>query len=263
MNLGQKDLPSKLTDIVTTNPNQHCIELYEFVLHSLQAYTVNLFSLPVCNETLSLYLLNNLVTECSQQTKKQTTQFSLKTSLSYDLLLLCGKLNASYNTKYLHSLFEAYEFFCALETRGSHSFVQLEMLLVELVEFQCSKGTPLKTLEDYLQDKKLYDSYSLVASQMGSKQVEVVLTTALTRLIDFYNEFTVFIQSKSLARFLNFKLTYLSKDNNLHIFLLLLRSVERQAKRPDHFKKTFSLYSIQEWPQTRRLGPQPIHTAKY
>lgn len=203
LNLCQKDLTGKLTDIVTSNPNQYCIELYEFVLHSLQAYTVNLFSLPDGNESLSLYLLNNLVIECSHQTKKQPAHFSLKTSFSYDLLLFCGKLNASNSTsggfKYLHSLFEAYEFFCALETRGSHSFVHLEMLLAELVKFQCSQGTPLKALEDFLQDKKLYDSYSLVASQMGSKQVEAVLTSALNRLIDFYNEFTVFIQSKPLA----------------------------------------------------------------
>lgn len=211
-NLGKKDLQAQLTDIVTTNPNQHCMELYEFVLQSLQAYAVNLFSLTDFNETLSLYLLNNLITETSPQSKKQSIQYSLTTSFSYDLLLFCGKLNVSNNTssgfKYLHSLFEVYEYFCALESRGSHSFIHLEMLLVELVEYQCSQGTPLKALEDHLQDKRLYDSYSLVASQMASKHLEAVLTSALNRLIDFYNEFTAFSQSKPLACILSISIYY-------------------------------------------------------
>ncbi len=218
LNLGQKDLPSKLIEIANSNPSHHCIELYEFVLHALEAYAVNLLSLPDCNETLSFYLLNNLITEGSSLTKKQQIRFSMRVSFSYDLILFCSKLDASNSRnpfKYIHSLLEVYEFFSGLETRSSYSFVHIEMLLVELVEFHCSQVAQLKAFEDYLRDKKLYDSYALIASQIGSKQFEAVFTSAFNKLTDFYNEFTVFTESK-LAKTFEFY-----KTNQFIIVLLL------------------------------------------
>ena len=128
--------------------------------------------------------------------KKTQTTFTMKVSLSRDLLLFLAKQSIQSNPRYLYSLFEVYEFFCSLQTTNtSHSLIYLQTLLIELVEFHASQSdSNVKTLEDHFVQNKFYESYSLIAEQVVAKQYETVLSSSLKKLTDFHTEFCTFIE---------------------------------------------------------------------
>jgi hypothetical protein len=169
---------SDLLSNILTEFSPVVLELYDFTLLILQAYTSNL---PVDN--LSYFLISRLAENGPV----------LSVSLCQDLLINLTKMSSS---AYVNSIFELYESLCD----SSVSVLPLEFVLKEALEAKCKESDSVKAVEEFLIENKLSKSYALVARRFGDEKFESFGVKAVCRLGEFLTATAGFMQGLDKAK---------------------------------------------------------------
>ncbi len=172
------NLSAEISDLLSnilTEFSPVVLELYDFTLLILQAYTSNL---PFDN--LSYFLISRLAENGPV----------LSVSLCQDLLVNLTKMSSS---AYVNSIFELYESLCD----SSVSVLPLEFVLKEALEAKCKESD---LVEEFLIENKLFRSYALVARRFGDEKFESFGVKAVCRLGEFLTATAGFMQGLDKAK---------------------------------------------------------------
>ena len=207
---------TKFNELNSYEGNFVYLEFYDYLLVNLNnAVRKIAFN---CNiEHLIYSLVNNLILTDNEN-------FTIKLKLSNDLLssYLKSIQTTSKFLKIIQFMFDTYE--DLIYNNQSINLKYYEIFLVDIIETLNSRY--LQIIEDYLRDKKYFNSYSLGLNTF-TKYNDIFIINSFSKLNEFYKEFTQFIDNNK--RVLNFekKLSmFISNKNGFELIDIVLNSIQ-------------------------------------